>query len=1501
MTHNYKKAFLPLLMVTAFMAQAQTLLHSWNFNGLPTGTITTAVVADYSLPTGTTSITYPGTGTGYVDRVEGDVLNAETGIIAGYALRPRNPSNTRELLIAFPTTGYRDVVMTFATTKTSAGATEQTYSYSLDNGATYITTGLPVTTYSPVTDTYTLVTLDFSAIAEIDNAANVIIKVNFGGTAAAGNSGNNRFDNIAVKGTLIPSEQLVHYWNFNTLPSGSITAPVAADFSLLSTANTSITYPGTGAGYVDRVDPGDIINVQDGAPAGYGYRPRNPSNTREVRIAFPTTGYEDIKVKFATTRTTQGATEQTYSYSIDGGTTFITTGLPVTSYSPVADIYNLVTLDLSGITTVNNIANVILKISFGGTTASGTSGNNRFDNITVHGVALPGTVDVTPPTVTIVPDYNAVNIAVNSEITIAFNEAVRLLNDNAITNTNVDALVQLRLNDVTGALVPFDATFADNTITVVPTGGLLNNQHYYVELLGNTIEDMSGNALQVGQSSVFKTIAVQTPLTAGDIIPVAYRMSATGAEDAIALLALVDIAPGTFIHLADNKYTTNAQPQCPGGFDWTATTCVPAGTVIVIQTDAGIASTGSIDENADTFGMSSGGDQVIIYTGTAAAPNYITAMTSNGWAATNTICDGSISMLPATLVDGTSSVNLTTAPGNVAGNSANAYYSGPMTGTPAAIRTAVLNPANWVAAAGSTAPQTWPTWAFPGSPTVQNATVTNNTTITLTFNNALNAASAATIANYTGVAGLTGAALNGNVVTLSYGTPFVSGTSYTLTVNGVTDTNGLQMACAYTYTFSYNTTIKFDSDFIVVNENHGTLALNLTLANPATGSVDVVLKGSAFNTADSGDFTYATQTLNFTGNSTLTQTINIPIIDDAVAEQQAEYFVLSLENPTGLAITGETLATIYIKDNDVQAPVPSQSIQLDYVGSFDPSGAGSSTCEIVVHDPVSQRLFTTSAVAGYLDIINFANPANPVVINSINMNSYGGVTSVAVKNGIVAVASPNTLEHLDGSVVFMTTDGVFQKQVTVGALPDNISFTPDGTKVLTANEGQPNSDYSIDPEGSVSIIDISGGIAALTQANVTTLGFQAYNTPTAEAALIASGVRKLKLTSTMSQDLEPEYITTSADSQKAWVTLQENNAIAEINLTNNTIASVWALGTKDMSLPGNGFDISDNNQQVLIANWPIKTFYMPDAVASYNLAGTNYIVTANEGDEKEYTGFEERTTLGAASYLLDAVAYPQAAMLKKSQNAGRFRVSNLSGNTDADAEFEQMYAVGSRSFSIFNADTKQLVYDSGDDFEMYTSMEPSISALFNSDHENNSFKSRSRAKGPEPEGVTIAQLAGKTFAFVSLERVGGVMVYDVTDPNAVVFVDYKNSRSVSAYTGDHGPEGITFIPGTQSPDGKNYIIVANEISGTLTIFEIDTTNLSTGDFTAEAKTFNVFPNPNVDGLAYFNRAADIEVYDFSGKLVHSAKQALTINTSRMAAGIYLIKTSEGIVKKLIVK
>ncbi|MDC8105043.1 choice-of-anchor I family protein [Chryseobacterium sp. B21-037] len=740
-----------------------------------------------------------------------------------------------------------------------------------------------------------------------------------------------------------------------------------------------------------------------------------------------------------------------------------------------------------------------------------------------------------------------------------------------------------------------------------------------------------------------------------------------------------------------------------------------------------------------------------------------------------------------------------------------------------------------------------------------------------------------------------------NTITIIPGTPLLPNQTYYLSLkpNTVEDfsDNAITSATSTTFTTA-GTTISLDKNFIKVNENAGNLSFKININNPSASTVNLVVKPTPFSTANSSDFTLNNQTITITPTTT-SYIVNIPIIDDTLEEQQAEYFVVSLENPVGATITGDNSATIYIVDNDKAAPVPSNQIHLNYIGSFDPSGNNNSSTEIVVHDPATQRLFTISSLTDVFDIIDFSTPTAPVVIKTVNMASYGGITSIAVKNGIIAASSPNVNPQQNGSVIFFDINGNFLKLITVGALPDMITFTPDGTKVITANEGEPNDAYTVDPEGSISIIDISGGINNLTQSQVTTLNFTNFNTQ--ESSLFATGLRKVKATSTLAQDLEPEYITVSSDSQKAWVTLQENNGIAEVNLVTKSITSIWGLGKKDMSLPGNGFDASDNNGEVLIANWPVKTFYTPDAVQNYKAGNTNYIVTANEGDEKDLSGFSERTTVGANGYPLDATNFPNSSILKASHNLGRFRVTNVNGNTDGDAEYEEINAMGARSFSIFNADTKQIVYDSGDQFERYIAYSHPL--IFNADNESNAVKSRSRAKGPEPEGVALGTINCQTFAFITLERTGGVMVYNITDPNNVTFTDYKNSRSTSAYGGDNGPEGIIYIAPQNTATGKGYVVIANEISGTLSMYEVVTPpTLGTGEVKAEQATFNVFPNPVTKGnTLYFNRAQGYELYDMSGKLLKKEKNSLLIETSSLATGVYLIKTSEGILKRFIVK
>lgn len=1297
---------------------------------------------------------------------------------------------------------------------------------------------------------------------------------------------------FVVAGSTGYAQTLIHYWNFNN--STTEADLLTATSSIVSGASIQHIQGGTSAIQItsNTAQGFDVTNpnARNSDASGTHLRFNNPIGGTLV-FSLPTTGYTDVVVKYATRRSGSGAGTQKIEYSTDGS-----------SYTAFADVFpvdgnpTLQTLDFSAITAVDNNANFKIRIKFE-QGAGGTVGNNRFDNLTAEGTGSGP--DVIAPLVTFDPVDGTVNTDVTVKPKISFNEPIRLLNNTSINNTNVDALVELRLDNASGTAVVFDAILNGNDIVITPTANLLNNQKYYVALKANSVEDMSDNAVTALQSVSFTTIAVQTQFNAGDLVPVAYRMNATSTDDEVALLTFVDILPGTIINFTDAKYTDNSPAQCAGGFTWTAPAgdCIPAGSVIVIKNDVPSASKGTTTGSG--FGLSSSGDQFIVYTGTVTNPKYITALSSNGWLTANTACSGSSSKIPATLSDGVSALNTSTAPGNTAGNTVNAYYNGTQSGNPAQLRAAILNPANWVGVGSGTAAQTWPAWSFPGPPSVVGTKIINQTTLQVFFNRDLENATATNIANFTGISGLSSITKTNNgtladTLTLTYNNPFTPSATLGVTVTNVKDNDGNVMLCPYTFTFTYNTEVSFAKSFVSVSEGAGTATVVINVKNPSNSSVNLVLKSASFNTASATDFNYANQTLAITG-TTASHVINIPVNDDNLKEHD-EYFVLALETPAGLSITGSNLLTVYIKDNDRKAPVASKEVELNYVTSYEPV-VGSSTCEIVVFDSVSKRLFSISAVQDRLDISDFSNPANITLIKSIDMSLYGGITSVAVKNGIVAAASPNINEQLEGLVVFFNTIGEFQKQVTVGALPDMVTFSPDGMKVMTANEGQPNDAYTVDPEGSVSVIDISGGIANLTQADVTTIPFTGFNSQ--ETALIASGVRKLKATSTLAQDFEPEYITVSSDSKTAWVTLQENNAIAEINLANNTVTSVWGCGTKDFSTMGNGFDASDNSGVIHNSNWPIKSFFLADAVANYTVNGTTYLVTANEGDEKEYSGLNERSTVGAVK--LDSIKFPQAAMLQQAHNMGRLRISNLHGDTDTDGDFDELYMVGARSFSIFNAANKTRVFDSGDDFETITAADATYGVLFNADNEGNGFKGRSRAKGPEPEGVTLASISGKTFAFVSLERIGGVMVYNITDPTAPTFSDYKNNRSTTAFTGDHGPEGIIYVSPKASPTGKGYVIIANEISGTISVYEVKSNLpvLPNGIEEVENGKCKLYPNPaanevTIDYTVENAQEVSFEVFDMAGKMVFAqtmpaGANTISISTAALDNGIYFAR------------
>ncbi|WP_309602326.1 choice-of-anchor I family protein [Sphingomonas sp.] len=496
------------------------------------------------------------------------------------------------------------------------------------------------------------------------------------------------------------------------------------------------------------------------------------------------------------------------------------------------------------------------------------------------------------------------------------------------------------------------------------------------------------------------------------------------------------------------------------------------------------------------------------------------------------------------------------------------------------------------------------------------------------------------------------------------------------------------------------------------------------------------------------------------------------------------------------------------------APAPTNSLTYQTLGSITLAGA-----EISAYDSASQRVFTTSN--GGLQIIDLSNPSAPQLITTISFPFASDVTSVAVHNGLIAVAVPAANRTDLGTVYLLDSNGTILRSITVGSLPDMVTFSPDGLKILVANEGEATlfaavsaTNPSVNPVGSISIIDLSGGVAAAT---VQTVGFESFNDDA--AALIAAGVRLFVNSPgftglTVAQDLEPEYIAIAPDGLTAWVTLQEANAVAVVDLSGAVpqVTQIIPLGLKDWSLGGLGFD---GNDQDGAANFrtglPVFGMYMPDAIDSYAVGGQTYYVLANEGDDRnDYlpsspSSAPETRRLGSID-LDNATFGSSETFLRGNGVLGRLAVPQLpgvSGDTDRDGDADRILSYGARSFSIRDS-SGAIIFDSGDQIDRFVAQYfPELYA-----------DGRSDDKGSEPEGVTIATFAGRTYAFVALERYNSTIVYDITDPAAPTIT------TLLANAGDVRPESGIFIAAEDSPNGQALFLVSNEVSFTLTVYEL---------------------------------------------------------------------------------
>lgn len=556
-----------------------------------------------------------------------------------------------------------------------------------------------------------------------------------------------------------------------------------------------------------------------------------------------------------------------------------------------------------------------------------------------------------------------------------------------------------------------------------------------------------------------------------------------------------------------------------------------------------------------------------------------------------------------------------------------------------------------------------------------------------------------------------------------------------------------------------------------------------------------------------------------------------------------------------LSISLAGRAILNVESPEGAAEIVSFHKSTGYIYAINSSG-NNATVEVIDANNMNPQALTKTAE-------HVVSNSNLAIMHTLDVSAdvAGDANSLAIddNNHLLAVAMAAETTGEKGKIAFYDISGAspsFIKAVEVGYLPDMVTFSHDGKKAVVANEGEPSGDYKIDPVGSVSVIEINAGIPNDT---ATDIQFDSLNNM--QDSLMAQGVKFASPHSDtlVSQDLEPEYVSISEDNQTAFVSLQENNAIAVINLASNQLTQVFGLGYKNWN--NYKIDVSDKDDAVNLQSYQhLYGMYQPDTIASYQVDGRNYVVTANEGDAREYIDSalsggavedENKAACLAAhpnglydfdddeeicfSYLeesrikdLTDIA-PLSAELEALVTAnggkdglGRLIVTTALGYNQMDNQYEDFYSYGARSFSIFSQNG-ELVFDSGDDFEMITAQKHA--QQFNNNEDENEGDTRSDAKGPEPEALAIGKIGERTYAFIGLERMGGIFVYDITNPYESIYVDYFINRGLvegEDISGDLAPEGMKFVAANESPTGEALLIIGNEISGSVAVWQIST-------------------------------------------------------------------------------
>ncbi|WP_269541916.1 choice-of-anchor I family protein [Cerasicoccus fimbriatus] len=532
--------------------------------------------------------------------------------------------------------------------------------------------------------------------------------------------------------------------------------------------------------------------------------------------------------------------------------------------------------------------------------------------------------------------------------------------------------------------------------------------------------------------------------------------------------------------------------------------------------------------------------------------------------------------------------------------------------------------------------------------------------------------------------------------------------------------------------------------------------------------------------------------------------------------------------------------------NDIPV-APAGALRLTPVATFNSGLFDEAGAEIVAYHAGTQRLFVVSSAASAAEIrvLDASNPSsgelpqiNAIVAPQPNFEPNSVDTFTGALGDAVAIAWSDESGVAGRGVVTLhnpSTLAMIGSPITVGFLPDMLTFTADGNQLVVANEGEMVG--SDNPEGSVSIIDFSGSFAVATHTEVT---FDRWNRR--EDVLRSRGVLLTQidagLAENVAQDLEPEYVAISPDGETAWVGLQEANAVAIIDLKRYAVRNILPLGTINygmIPLDASDRDEGEDDEPINVTFEPgLYGLPQPDAIAFVEFEGMSYLLTANEGDARDFEElrFKDIGDAGETTYVFDPAVISTLAPLQENDQLGRLEINLVASDLDKDGDIDVPMVFGGRSMSVYEAPVVGRFRQVGgtsangnNDLDEFTaSIFPNVFHSNNDD--NDSLESRSDAKGVEPEALTVAEIDGQTYAFLGLERQSAIMIYNVTDPRTPQFVAYVSNRNymVDADTeeaGDLGPEGIEFIPASDSPLGVPTIAVANEISGTVTLYSIE--------------------------------------------------------------------------------